>query len=102
MCAFVATGASDRVYTVLKAPIAWRAPETFVRREDGMMLVTAASDVYMLGCALVEVMTGCKRQPFDWLMGDVESLVTYRKHPSTRDVDPLTVSLMLTSTYWML
>ena len=84
-------GSSDRVYTVLTAPTAWRAPETFVGRADGLMVVTAASDVYMLGCALVEVMTGCQRQPFDWLMADVEALVTFRKHPSTREVDPLTV-----------
>ena len=57
---------ADHAYTHLKGPIPWMAPETFDEGEKGHV-VSAASDVYMLGSCFVEVATGCERQPFDWL-----------------------------------
>ena len=38
-----------------------------------------------------QVLTGCSREPYDWLAG--EDLLVYRKHDSTREVGPLEVGL---------
>ena len=83
-------------YTKLLAPIAWRACETFVSRADGSMIVTEASDVFMLGCTFIEVLTGCSREPYDWLVKEDPSgtaLTVYRGHESTRNNNPLVVRL---------
>ena len=48
--------------------------------------------MFMLGCAFIEVLTGCSRQPYDWLTEDDPSsvaLLVYRSQESTRDLDPL-------------
>ena len=82
-------------YTTLMAPLAWRACETFVPRADGRMVVIPASDVFMLGCTFVEVLTGCTRQPYDWLMAEDLSgfkLVAFRASDLTRDVTPIEVA----------
>ena len=80
-------------YTKLLAPTAWRACETFIPRVSGMV-VTEASDVFMLGCTFIEVLTGCTREPYDWLTEEDPSgmtLITYRTHESTRSNNPLVV-----------
>ena len=81
-------------YTKLLAPTAWRACETFIPRAGGDMVVTEASDVFMLGCTFIEVLTACNREPYDWLMAEDPSgtmLITYRAHESTRNNNPLVV-----------
>ena len=58
------------------------------------MIVLPASDVFMLGCTFIEVLTGCSREPYDWLMDEDASgfkLITFRTHDLTRDVNPLAV-----------
>ena len=58
------------------------------------MVVTEASDVFMLGCTFIEVLTGCGREPYDWLMTEDPSgtaLTVYRGHESTRNNNPLVV-----------
>jgi hypothetical protein len=91
----MARGAEDRTYTDLKAPTAWRAPETFVSRAAGKVgsVASTASDVFMLGCCFLELATGCTRTPYDWLPG--ESLLVYRGHDSTRAIGPIQVTLLL-------
>ena len=83
-------------YTKLVAPLAWRACETFIPRTSGASgtIVLPASDVFMLGCTFIEVLTGCSREPYDWLMAeDPEGmvLIAYRVTPATRNNNPLTV-----------
>ena len=76
------------------APLAWRACETFAPHKSAGTIVLEASDVFMLGCTFVEVLTGCSREPYDWLMEDDPSgmdLIVYRKHESTRNNNPLVV-----------
>ena len=36
-----------------------------------------------------QVLTGCSREPYDWLDG--EDLLVFRKHDSTREVGPMEV-----------
>ena len=92
---FVALACSSvNQYTMLAAPLAWRACETFIPRPDGAMVVSQKSDVFMLGCSFVEVLTGCRREPYDWLMKEDPSgmtLMVYRGHESTRNNNPLVV-----------
>ena len=81
-------------YTKLLAPTAWRACETFIPRPGGDMVVTEASDVFMLGCTFIEVLTGCAREPYDWLMAEDPSgnrLVAYRASDATMNNNPLVV-----------
>ena len=50
--------------------------------------------MFMLGCTFLEVLTGCSREPYDWLKeGDPHGfkLITYRTHDLTRDISPVTV-----------
>ena len=77
-------------YTTLVTPVAWRACETFIPRGDDTILASTASDVFMLGCTYIEVLTGCTRKPFDWLLGT--SLVKYRQDEATRNNTPIMVS----------
>ena len=81
-------------YTTRVAPLAWRACETFIPRPGGGTIVTTATDVFMLGCSFIEVLTGCSREPYDWLLAKDPScaaLKTYRTAEATRNVDPLSV-----------
>ena len=81
-------------YTKLVAPVAWRACETFIPRAGGGTIVAEPSDVFMLGCTFIEVLTRCSRQPYDWLMEEDPSgfkLITFRTHDSTRSLNPLAV-----------
>ena len=58
------------------------------------MVETEASDVFMLGCTFIEVLTGCTREPYDWLMEDDSSgraLFMYRANEATRNNHPLVV-----------
>ena len=58
------------------------------------MLVTEASDVFMLGCTFIEVLTGCTREPYDWLMEEDPSgvaLTVYRGQEATRTINPIMV-----------
>jgi hypothetical protein len=79
------------VYTLLLAPTAWRAPETFVSRDGGKVgsVATPASDVFMLGCCFLELATKCTRTPYDWLVG--EDLLVFRKQTVTRTIGPVQV-----------
>ena len=45
--------------------------------------------MFMLGCTFIEVLTGCSREPYDWLTG--EQLLLFRSDSLTRDVTPLLV-----------
>ena len=83
-------------YTQLVAPLAWRACETFLPHKSAATgtIVTEASDVFMLGCTFIEVLTGCSREPYDWLTAADPSgtaLIVYRGHESTRNNNPLVV-----------
>ena len=80
--------AADHVYTHRTGPRAWMAPETFDEGAKGR-LVSASSDVYMLGSCFVELATGCEREPFDWLVGD--ALTVFRVHETTRGVSCIQV-----------
>ena len=80
---------TDNQYTTRTAPIAWRACETFASHRSAGTIVLEASDVFMLGCTFIEVLTGCSREPYDWLTG--EQLITFRAHDTTRDLSPLLV-----------
>ena len=64
------------------------APETFDEGEKGHV-VSAASDVYMLGSCFVEVATGCERQPFDWLTP--QRVLMYRINDDSRGVNCIQV-----------
>ena len=44
-----------------------------------------ASDVFLLGCTFIELLTGCSRTPFDWL---VNSNVGVAGATSSRTFDP--------------
>ena len=66
-----AAGAGKSVATVLKGdaalfPIAWVAPEVLAGNLKDGVLATPASDVYMLGGLMFEVLT-CGLTPFYWL-----------------------------------
>ena len=96
MTASSVVGRTANQYTTLAAPLAWRACETFLphRSESEGTIVTEATDVFMLGCTFIEVLTGCTREPYDWLMAEDTTgfrLITYRTHELTRDNNPLTV-----------
>ena len=80
---------TDNQYTTRTAPIAWRACETFASHRSAGTIVLEASDVFMLGCTFIEVLTGCSREPYDWLTG--EQLIAFRAHDTTRDLSPLLV-----------
>jgi hypothetical protein len=75
-------------YTTLRAPTAWRAPETFRHSSKGE-LVSRAGDVYMLGSCFLEVMTACARTPFDWLAG--EALLVFRAQDSSHHMSAIQV-----------
>ncbi len=85
----------DYLYTERTAPTAWLAPEVFVASTRGNMgkLATAASDVFMLGCCYLELVTGCTRTPYDWLTGF--ALTVYRGQDSTRSIGPIQVPLRI-------
>ena len=65
------------------------APETFDDGDKGR-IVSPASDVYMLGSCFVELMTGCERQPFDWLTG--QRVLVFRGHDTTRAIHCIEVT----------
>ena len=88
LCNPVLLPVEDHTYTQLVGPVAWMAPETFAGRAKGQV-VSAASDVYMLGSCFLEVMSGCQRTPFDWLTG--YTLLAFRGQESTRQVNTLQV-----------
>ena len=67
-----ATGAGTAVRTVLVGddalgPIAWVAPEVLAGSLTAGVTATPASDVYMLGGLMFEVLT-CGLAPYYWLM----------------------------------
>ena len=81
-------------YTTIATPLAWRACETFAPHEGKGILASVASDVFMLGCTFVEVLTGCTREPYDWLIAEDASgmkLKAYRTNVATMNNNPLVV-----------
>ena len=85
---------SANQYTKLVAPLAWRACETFLPHKSAGTIVLEASDVFMLGCTFIEVLTGCSRQPYDWLIEEDPSghrLIAYRASDATMNNNPLVV-----------
>jgi hypothetical protein len=79
------------VYTELKAPTAWLAPEAFLASTTSQKgkAASPASDVFMLGCCFLELATGCTRTPYDWLTGF--SLTAFRAHDTSRMIGPIQV-----------
>jgi hypothetical protein len=78
----------DHTYTTLKGPVNWRAPETFDLSLKGQ-IVSAASDVHMLGSCVLEVMTACTRTPFDCVVGrpmGVNALQVWITHKALFDI----------------
>ena len=58
----------------------------------------------MLGCTFIEVLTGCSREPYDWLMEDDPSgmsLIVYRGQESTRNNNPLVVRSIFTHRHFV-
>ena len=79
-----AEGAGTDDHTVVRGdaalgPIAWMAPEVVDGSADSGVTVTPASDVYMLGGLMFEVLT-CGRTPFYWL--DQSILKHVRRAPA--------------------
>ncbi len=62
-------------YTTI-GPVAWRAPETFRVDDAGRQIASVATDVYMLGGLMFEVLTAGQRAPFFWM--PVEGLMLLR------------------------
>jgi serine/threonine protein kinase len=87
----VSLGEDDSVFTELLSPIPWCAPETFAPHGDGRMRASRASDIFMLGCTYVELLTKCARKPYDWIPS-LEELQAFRTADSTRALNPLDVS----------
>ncbi len=54
---------------------AWQAPETFVEVDGGKQEVSFKTDVFMFGCVIYEVLTGCV--PYHWLRS-AQSVILYR------------------------
>ena len=80
-----AAGAGTHVRTVLRGdealfPVAWVAPEVLACRLDAGVTATPASDVYMLGGLMFEVLT-CGMIPFHW-MSDMRLVAQRRRVPS--------------------
>jgi hypothetical protein len=68
--------AASAVSTVLTGgaalgPLQWSAPEVRDGSSDAGVVATTASDVYMLGCLLYELLSG-GQPPFHWLMRNAE------------------------------
>ena len=77
-----ACGAGTSVQTVLTGdqalgPIAWVAPEVLAGRLATGVIATPASDVYMLGGLMFEVLT-CGRMPYFWI-NDMRLVAQVRK-----------------------
>jgi hypothetical protein len=59
-----------RMTSTTIGPVAWRAPETFRLDDAGRQIASVATDVYMLGGLMFEVLTAGRHAPFFWMAGE--------------------------------
>jgi hypothetical protein len=71
-------------YTTI-GPVAWRAPETFHVDDKKRQIASVATDVYMLGGLMFEVLTAGRHAPFFWMPG--ESLTILRGSSTRNTLD---------------
>jgi hypothetical protein len=71
-------------------PVAWRAPETFHHDDAGRQIASVATDVYMLGGLMFEVLTAGRHAPFFWL--PTERVMVVRATTSINTIDSATVA----------
>jgi hypothetical protein len=71
-------------YTTI-GPVAWRAPETFHVDDKKRQIASVATDVYMLGGLMFEVLTAGRRAPFFWM--SVEQLIMLRGSSTMNTLD---------------
>jgi serine/threonine protein kinase len=74
-----------RMTSTVIGPVAWRAPETFHIDEHGRQIASVATDVYMLGGLMFEVLTAGQRAPFFWM--PQERLIMMRATSSMNTLD---------------
>jgi hypothetical protein len=74
-----------RMTSTTIGPVAWRAPETFHHDDAGRQVASVATDVYMLGGLLFEVLTAGRHAPFYWLPS--ERLMVVRATTSISTLD---------------
>jgi hypothetical protein len=65
-----------RMTSTTIGPVAWRAPETFHHDDAGRQIASVATDVYMLGGLMFEVLTAGRHAPFFWM--STERLIMLR------------------------
>jgi hypothetical protein len=71
-------------YTTI-GPVAWRAPETFHVDDKKRQIASVATDVYMLGGLMFEVLTAGRHAPFFWMSS--ESLTILRGSSTINTLD---------------
>jgi serine/threonine protein kinase len=71
-------------YTTI-GPVAWRAPETFHVDDKKRQIASVATDVYMLGGLMFEVLTAGRRAPFFWMAS--EGLIILRATTTVSTLD---------------
>ncbi len=72
---------------MIVGPIEWRAPETFHLDDAGQQIASVATDVYMLGGLMFEVLTAGQRAPFFWLPRGAEPRTMFRARTSINTLD---------------
>ncbi len=78
--------AAGRTSTIV-GPIEWRAPETFHLDGAGQQVASVATDVYMLGGLMLEVLTAGQCVPFFWLPRGAEPRSMFRARSSLNTLD---------------
>jgi hypothetical protein len=79
-----------RMTSTTIGPVAWRAPETFHPDDAGRQIASVATDVYMLGGLMFEVLTAGRHAPFFWL--PTERVMVVRATTSINTIDSATVA----------
>ncbi len=74
-----------RMTSTTIGPVAWRAPETFHHDDAGRQIASVATDVYMLGGLMFEVLTAGRHAPFFWMPS--ERLMVLRATTSLSALD---------------
>ncbi len=77
---------SAHMTLTIVGPIEWRAPETFRLDSSGHQIASVATDVYMLGGLMFEVLTA-GRVPFFWLPAGAEPRTMFRARTSQNTLD---------------
>ncbi len=79
------TDAARMTSTTIGPPVAWRAPETFHHDDAGRQVASVATDMYMLGGLMFEVLTAGRHAPFFWL--PTERVMVVRETTSINTLD---------------